>query len=34
MRAFLHARFDGGEPYVTRLLKIKEIEQGTIGSLR
>src|SRR3954454_8890720 len=29
MRAFLHARFDGGEPYVTRLQKIKEIEKGS-----
>jgi ribose 5-phosphate isomerase B len=29
MRAFLHARFDGGEPYTTRLLKIEEIEKGT-----
>jgi ribose 5-phosphate isomerase B len=29
MRAFLHARFDGGEPYTTRLYKIEEIEKGT-----
>jgi ribose 5-phosphate isomerase B len=29
MRAFLHARFDGGEPYTTRLHKIEEIEKGT-----
>jgi len=29
MRAFLHARFDGGEPYTTRLQKIEEIEKGT-----
>jgi ribose 5-phosphate isomerase B len=29
MRAFLHARFDGGEPYTTRLRKIEEIEKGT-----
>jgi ribose 5-phosphate isomerase B len=34
MRAFLHAQFDGGEPYVTRLRKIEELEQGTIGSLK
>jgi ribose 5-phosphate isomerase B len=29
MRAFLHARFDGGEPYTTRLHKIEDIEKGT-----
>ena len=29
MRAFLHARFDGGEPYTTRLRKIEELEKGT-----
>ena len=29
MRAFLHARFDGGEPYTTRLQKIEEFEKGT-----
>jgi ribose 5-phosphate isomerase B len=28
MRAFLHARFNGGEPYTTRLQKIEEIEKG------
>jgi len=28
MRAFLHARFDGGEPYTTRLHKIEDIEKG------
>jgi ribose 5-phosphate isomerase B len=28
IRAFLHARFDGGEPYTTRLRKIEEIEKG------
>ena len=28
IRAFLHARFDGGEPYTTRLRKIEEIERG------
>jgi ribose 5-phosphate isomerase B len=28
MRAFLHARFNGGEPYTTRLHKIEEIEKG------
>jgi ribose 5-phosphate isomerase B len=28
MRAFLHARFEGGEPYVTRLRKIEELEKG------
>ena len=34
MRAFLHARFDGGEPYTTRLRKIQELERGTIGSVK
>src|SRR5204862_6382284 len=34
IRAFLHARFDGGEPYVTRLRKIEELERGTVGSLK
>jgi len=29
MRAFLHARFDGGEPYIRRLRKIEELEKGT-----
>jgi len=29
MRAFLHARFDGSEPYTTRLNKIEELEKGT-----
>ena len=29
MRAFLHARFDDGEPYTTRLHKIEELEKGT-----
>src|SRR2546430_8597315 len=29
IRAFLHARFDGGEPYVTRLQQIQEIEKGS-----
>jgi len=29
IRAFLHARFDGGEPYTTRLRKIEELEKGT-----
>jgi ribose 5-phosphate isomerase B len=29
MRAFLHARFDGGEAYVRRLQKIEELEKGT-----
>jgi ribose 5-phosphate isomerase B len=28
IRAFLHARFDGGEPYTTRLRKIEELEKG------
>ena len=28
MRAFLHARFDGGEPYTTRLHQIEDIEKG------
>jgi ribose 5-phosphate isomerase B len=30
MRAFLHARFNGGEPYVTRLQKIAELERRTV----
>jgi ribose 5-phosphate isomerase B len=34
VRAFLHARFDGGERYVRRLRKIEELERGTIGSLK
>jgi ribose 5-phosphate isomerase B len=29
MRAFLHARFYGEEPYTTRLRKIEEIEKGS-----
>jgi ribose 5-phosphate isomerase B len=29
IRAFLHARFDGGEPYTTRLRKIEELEKGS-----
>ena len=29
MRSFLHAVFDGGEPYTTRLRKIEELEKGT-----
>ncbi|HWH55703.1 MAG TPA: RpiB/LacA/LacB family sugar-phosphate isomerase [Gaiellaceae bacterium] len=29
VRAFLHARFDGGEPYAGRLRKIDELEKGT-----
>jgi len=29
IRAFLHAVFDGGEPYTTRLRKIEELEKGT-----
>ena len=33
MRAFLHARFDGGEPYTTRLHKIEELEKGALASL-
>ncbi|HEX6679571.1 MAG TPA: RpiB/LacA/LacB family sugar-phosphate isomerase [Gaiellaceae bacterium] len=32
MRAFLHARFDGGEPYTTRLHKIEELEKGALAS--
>ena len=28
VRAFLHARFDGGERYVRRLQKIKALEKG------
>jgi ribose 5-phosphate isomerase B len=28
VRAFLHARFDGGEPYTTRLRKVEELEKG------
>src|SRR3954469_3172629 len=34
MRAFLRARFDGGEPYTTRLQKIKQIEREPIESLK
>jgi ribose 5-phosphate isomerase B len=33
VRAFLHAEFDGGERYVKRLLKIKEMERGTYGQV-
>jgi ribose 5-phosphate isomerase B len=33
VRAFLHAEFDGGERYVRRLLKIKEMERGTYGQV-
>jgi len=33
MRAFLHARFDGGEPYTTRLRQIEELEKGALTSL-
>ena len=29
VRAFLHARFEGGEPYARRLRKIEEMEKGT-----
>jgi ribose 5-phosphate isomerase B len=29
VRAFLHARFEGGEPYTGRLRKIEELEKGT-----
>ena len=29
VRAFLHARFDGGEPYTRRLRKIEDLEKGT-----
>jgi ribose 5-phosphate isomerase B len=34
MRAFLHARFNGGEPYVTRLQKIAELERKTVESVK
>jgi ribose 5-phosphate isomerase B len=34
MRAFLHARFNGGEPYVTRLQKIAELERRTVESVK
>jgi ribose 5-phosphate isomerase B len=34
MRAFLHAHFDGGEPYTTRLQKIQEIERQSVASPR
>jgi ribose 5-phosphate isomerase B len=34
MRAFLHARFNGGEPYVTRLEKIAELERRTVESVK
>ena len=33
MRAFLRARFDGGEPYTTRLQKIAEIEKGQTANV-
>jgi ribose 5-phosphate isomerase B len=29
VRAFLHARFDGGEAYIRRLRKIEDLEKGT-----
>jgi ribose 5-phosphate isomerase B len=29
VRAYLHARFDGGDVYVRRLRKIEELEKGT-----
>jgi ribose 5-phosphate isomerase B len=29
IRAFLHARFDGGEAYIRRLRKIEDLEKGT-----
>ena len=28
VRAFLHARFEGGEPYTRRLRKIEDLEKG------
>jgi ribose 5-phosphate isomerase B len=31
MRAFLHAVFDGGEPYTTRLRKIEDLEKGNVN---
>ena len=34
VRAFLAARFDGGERYVRRLEKIAAIERSAVGSLR
>jgi ribose 5-phosphate isomerase B len=34
IRAFLAARFDGGERYVRRLEKIAAIERSAVGSLR
>src|ERR671933_2583281 len=32
VRAFLHARFDGGERYVRRLEKVAALERGTVGT--
>jgi ribose 5-phosphate isomerase B len=34
IRAFLHARFDGGERYVRRLRKIEEIERAAVEVLK
>ena len=34
VRAFLRARFDGGERYVRRLQKIEEMERETHGSVQ
>jgi ribose 5-phosphate isomerase B len=31
IRAFLHAVFDGGEPYTTRLRKIEDLEKGNVN---
>src|SRR5256886_12906219 len=33
MRPFLHPRFDGGGPYVTRLLTINAIEKGQTANV-
>ena len=33
LRAFLHAQFDGGEPYSRRLRKIEEMERAEAGAL-
>jgi ribose 5-phosphate isomerase B len=32
VRAFLAAQFDGGEHYVARLVKVKEMERGMLNA--
>ena len=34
VRVFLHARFNGTEPYVTRLQKIAELERGSVEGVK